>query len=68
MHYSRDTLIMCVSECHLRLRRPDKFTDVHMEAGATRLLGAGIRSDKNLTSQAVEMLFIERMAIPDPPR
>jgi hypothetical protein len=31
-----------------------------MEAGTTRLIGAGIRSIANLSTHPVEMLFIER--------
>jgi hypothetical protein len=66
MHYSRDALVVCLSECHIRLTRPDGiFTDVHLEAGATRLLGSGMRSDKNLISKPVEMLLIERKDIAD---
>ena len=34
--------------------------DVHMEAGTTRLVGAGLRSIANLSTQPVEILFVER--------
>jgi hypothetical protein len=66
LHDDRDALIVCLTECHVRLTTPDgKFTDVHMEAGATRLLGGGVRSNTNLVSQPVELLFIERKPIPE---
>ena len=47
-----------------RMAKPE-FTDgesidVHMEAGTTRLISAGMRSIANLSTKPVEMLFIER--------
>jgi hypothetical protein len=74
--FIRDALIVCLSECHVRLTLP-KFAhfkkgatepeysgpqtvDIHMEAGTTRLIGAGMRSIANLSTKPVEMLFIER--------
>lgn len=90
MAYFQDSLIVCTSECHIRLvamaqapgsvvlksgkarnalltdtsisgRQPtSQIIDIHMQAGATRLMGAGMRSIANLSTQPVEMLFIER--------
>jgi hypothetical protein len=78
MVFIQDSLIVCLSECHVRLTLPKfaRFTikkgatepeysgqqtvDIHMEAGTTRLIGAGIRSIANLSTHPVEMLFIER--------
>jgi hypothetical protein len=73
--FIQDALIVCLNECHVRVTLP-KFTklkgatepaytgrqalDIHMEAGTTRLIGAGLRSIKNLSTHPVEMLFIER--------
>jgi hypothetical protein len=37
-----------------------QIVDIHMEAGTTRLIGAGLRSISNLSTNPVEMLFIER--------
>jgi hypothetical protein len=34
-----------------------------MEAGTTRLIGAGMRSIANLSTKPVEMLFIERKQV-----
>jgi hypothetical protein len=40
-----------------------EIVDIHMEAGTTRLVGGGMRSIANLSTQPVEMLFIERKDI-----
>jgi hypothetical protein len=40
-----------------------EIVDIHMDAGATRLIGGGMRSIANLSTQPVEMLFIERKEI-----
>jgi hypothetical protein len=40
-----------------------EIVDIHMEAGTTRLIGGGMRSIANLSTQPVEMLFIERKEI-----
>lgn len=37
-----------------------QVVDVHMEAGTTRIIGAGMRSILNLSTSPVEMLIIER--------
>jgi hypothetical protein len=74
--FIQDALIVCLSECHVRLTQPKLATltvgatnptysghetvDIHMEAGTTRLIGAGMRSIANLSTHPVEMLFIER--------
>jgi hypothetical protein len=39
-----------------------RLADIHMEAGATRVLGAGKRSITNLSSKPVEMLFVTTAA------
>jgi hypothetical protein len=74
--FIQDGLIVCLNECHVRVTQPKFATlkngatepeysgrqtmDIHMEAGTTRLIGAGMRSIANLSTHPVEMLFIER--------
>ena len=60
MHNSPDTLLVCVSECHIRLERPDKgIHDIHMEPGETRWVRSSIRSEKNLSGKSLEIVFVE---------
>jgi hypothetical protein len=85
--YFQDALIVCTSECHVRLvvttpmstrlrkvgaagseitgtgKDRHQIVDIHMEAGTTRLIGAGLRSIANLSTNPVEMLFIERKGL-----
>jgi hypothetical protein len=65
MHDDQDALVVCIKECHLRLARPDgRNDDIHLEAGKTRWVFGDRRSEKNLSPQPVEMLFIEVKAKP----
>jgi len=74
--FIQDSLVVCLTECHVRIAIP-KFSllkagasepassgyqvaDIHMEAGTTRVIGAGMRSVINLSTKPVEMLLIER--------
>jgi len=60
LHDANDGLFVCLRECHLRLTDPGgRIQDVHLEAGQTRWIGAGARSEKNLSTKPVEMPFIE---------
>jgi hypothetical protein len=60
MHDDPAAVLVCVSECHVRFTRPDgKVQDVHMEAGQSRWIWEDTRSEKNLSTHPVEMLFIE---------
>jgi hypothetical protein len=60
MHSSPDTLLVCVSECHIRLERPDKrIHDIHMEPGETRWIRSSVRSEKNLSGKLLEIVFVE---------
>jgi len=60
MHEEPDILAVCTKECHLRFSRPDgKFQDVHMQAGDTHWLWQDTRSERNLSTQPLEMLLIE---------
>jgi hypothetical protein len=60
MHNSPDTLLVCVSECHIRLERPDKrINDIHMDPGETRWVRSSIRSEKNLSGKSLEIVFVE---------
>jgi hypothetical protein len=60
-HDAYDGLFVCLRECHLRLTDPaGKLQDVHLENGQTRWIGGGTRTEKNLGTQFVEMLFIEQ--------
>jgi hypothetical protein len=59
-HEGNDGLFVCFKECHLRLASPSgQVQDVHLENGQSRWIGAGTRTEKNLSSHPVEMLFIE---------
>jgi hypothetical protein len=60
VHEALDGLFICLRECHLRLTDPRGYIqDVHLEDGRTRWIGAGTRSERNLSPRPVEMLFIE---------
>lgn len=66
MAFIQDSLVVCLSECHVRLtlailkKGTRQIVDIHMEAGTTRVMGAGMRAIENLSTKPVEMLFIER--------
>ena len=60
VHEALDGLFVCLRECHLRLIDPRGYIqDIHLEDGKTRWIGAGTRSEKNLSTHPVDMLFIE---------
>jgi hypothetical protein len=60
MHDDKDALVVCLNECHLRFTSPNgRSEEVHMEAGASRWIYGDSRSEKNLGTKPVEMLFIE---------
>jgi len=65
VHDDRDALFVCIAvgsdkACHLRLTRPGgRSQDIHMQAGESRWIYADTRSEKNLSSQPLEMLVIE---------
>jgi hypothetical protein len=60
VHEAPDGLFVCLRECHLRLTDPRGYVqDVHLEDGHTRWIGGGTRSERNLSTHSVEMLFIE---------
>ena len=60
MHDDRDSLFVCLTECHLRLSSPDgRIQDVHLEAGKTQWVFGGPRSEKNLSTKPLDMLLIE---------
>jgi hypothetical protein len=60
MHEAQDGLFVCVNECHIRLTDPQgHLQDIHLENGQTRWVWAGTRTEKNLSTRSVEMLFIE---------
>ena len=51
---------MCVTECHIRITRPDgRVQDIHLQAGGTRWAPEDTRSAKNLSPMPMEMLYIE---------
>ena len=61
MHDANDGLFVCLKECHLRLADPlGKLQDIHLENGQTRWIWGGTRTGKNLSTQPLEMLFIEQ--------
>jgi hypothetical protein len=60
MHDSIDALAVCLNECHIHLTYPNgRSEDVHLEAGVTRWIFGDRRSEKNLSTKPVELLFIE---------
>jgi hypothetical protein len=60
LHDANDGLFVCLKECHLRLADPGgHIQDIHLGNGQSRWIGAGTRTEKNLSTQPVEMLFIE---------
>ena len=60
VHEANDGLFICLKECHLRLDDlKGHLQDIHLENGQSRWIGAGTRTQKNLSPQPVEMLFIE---------
>jgi hypothetical protein len=60
MHDDRDALVVCLKECHVRFMSPNgRSEDVHMDAGTSRWIYGETRSEKNLGTKPVEMLFVE---------
>jgi hypothetical protein len=65
VHDDLDALFVCIAvgsdkACHIRLARPGgRSQDIHMQAGESRWIYADTRSEKNLSSQPLEMLVIE---------
>jgi len=60
VHDDRDALFVCIKECHIRLTRPGgRGQDMHLQAGESRWIYGDTRSEKNLSSQPLEMLLIE---------
>lgn len=61
VHDDREALLVCVvKDCHVRLARPGgRSQDMHMQAGESRWIYADTRSEKNLSSEPLEMLVIE---------
>ena len=60
MHDDKDALAVCLNECHVRFTSPNgRSEDIHMEPGAARWIFGDTRSEKNLGTKPVEMLFIE---------
>lgn len=63
-HDDPDALVVCVKECHVRFTSPNgRSEDVHLEAGAARWIYGDTRSEKNLGTKPVEILFIEMKCI-----
>ena len=65
VHDDLDALFVCIAAgsdkgCHIRLTRPGgRSQDIHMQAGESRWIYADTRSEKNLSTQPLEMLIIE---------
>ena len=60
MHDDKDALAVCLNECHVRFMSPNgRSEDIHMESGTSRWVYGDTRSEKNLGTKPVEMLFIE---------
>jgi hypothetical protein len=60
VHDDRDALFVCIKECHIRLTRPGgRSQDIHLQAGESRWIYGDTRSEKNLSTQPLEMLVIE---------
>jgi hypothetical protein len=60
VHDDHDALFVCIKECHIRLVVPGgRSQDIHMQAGESRWIYADTRSEKNLSTQPLELLVIE---------
>lgn len=60
VHDDRDALFVCLKECHIRLARPGgRSQDIHMQAGESRWIFADTRSERNLSTQPLQLLVIE---------
>ena len=65
VHDDRDALFVCIAvgsdkACHIRLTQPGgRSQDIHMQAGESRWIYADTRSEKNLSTQPLELLVIE---------
>jgi hypothetical protein len=60
VHDDRDALFVCLKECHLRLTKPgERSQDIHLQSGESRWIYGDTRSEKNLSTQPLEMLVIE---------
>jgi hypothetical protein len=60
VHDAADALLVCISECHIRLERPNlQIHDLHMDSGETRWIPSYARSEKNLSSEPAELLLVE---------
>jgi len=60
VHDDRDALFVCSKECHIRRTRPGgRGQDMHLQAGESRWIYGDTRSEKNLSSQPLELLVIE---------
>ena len=60
VHDDRDALFVCLKECHIRLTRPGgRSQDIHLQTGESRWIYGDTRSEKNISTQLLEMLVIE---------
>jgi hypothetical protein len=60
LHDDKDALVVCLKEYHVRFMSPNgRSEDIHMEPGVSRWIYGETRSEKNLGTKSVEMLFIE---------
>jgi len=65
VHDDKDALFVCIAvgsdkACHLRLTLPGgRSQDIHLQAGESRWIYGDTRSEKNLSTQPLEMLVIE---------
>jgi hypothetical protein len=60
MYELPDTLLVCITECHIRLAHPDhRIWDLHMEAGETRWITSSTWSEINLTTEPANMLLVQ---------
>jgi len=60
MHDAAAATLVCLTECHIRFTPPSgRVQDIHMEAGQARWIWDDTRSEKNLSTNKVEILLIE---------
>jgi hypothetical protein len=65
VHDDRDALFICIvvgsdKACHIRLTKPgERSQDLHLQAGESRWIYSDTRSEKNLSTQPLEMLVVE---------
>jgi len=59
-HDDRAGVLVCLTECHLRLVAEGRAQELHLRAGQTQWMKEDSRTLQNIGSRAAEVLYIER--------